>query len=59
MKTYVKIDRKVLFEICDTILSYEGGYNVNECADNLNGAYFTWPWDKKFRKKVENIRYNS
>lgn len=58
MKPYVKIDRKVLFEICDTILQYEGGYVENMCPEN-DSPYFVDKWDDKFRKKVENIRYNS
>lgn len=58
MKTYVKIDRKVLFEICDAILEYKGGYNDNDCYDD-DCPYSCSPWDEKFRKKVENIRNNS
>ena len=58
MKKYVKIDRKVLFEICDAILSSEGGYTYNDCPES-DYPYFTSPWDAKFRKKVENIRNNS
>lgn len=58
MKDKVKIDRKVLFEICDTILQYKGGYNDNTCPEN-DSPYFVDEWDKKFRKKVENIRKNS
>lgn len=58
MKSYVKIDRKVLFEICDAILEYEGGYVDNTCPENPE-PYFVFQWDEKFRKKVENIRNNS
>lgn len=58
MKKYVKIDRKVLFEICDTILYYQGGYLDNDCPENPS-EYFVDKWDPKFRKKVENIRNNS
>lgn len=58
MKQYVKIDRKVLFEICDTILRYEGGYNVNTCPEN-DSQYFVDKWDERFIKKVNNIRNNS
>ena len=58
MKTYVKIDRKVLFEICDAILSSEGWYINNDCPEN-DSLFFTSPWEGKFRKKVENIRNNS
>ena len=58
MKQYVKIDRKVLFEICDTILRYEGGYVENTCPEN-DSPYFVDRWDKDFIKKVKNIRSNS
>lgn len=58
MKQYVKIDRKVLFEICDTILQYEGGYNENTCPEN-DSQYFVDKWDERFIKKVNNIRNNS
>lgn len=58
MKEYVKIDRKVLFEICDTILRYEGGYNENTCPEN-DSPYFVYKWDEGFVKKVKNIRNNS
>lgn len=58
MKTYVKIDRKVLFEICDTILQYEGGYVENTCPENPS-EYFVDRWSEKFLKKVKNIRNNS
>ena len=58
MKTYVKIDRKVLFEICDAILNSDGSYVDNTCPENED-AYSFWPWDEDFRKKVENIRNNS
>ena len=58
MKPYVKIDRKVLFQICDAILEYEGVYVKNSCPENLT-PYFVYPWNEKFRRKVENIRKNS
>ena len=58
MKQYVKIDRKVLFEICDTILRYEGGYVENTCPEN-DSPYFVDRWNKGFIKKVKNIRNNS
>lgn len=58
MKPYVKIDRKVLFEICDAILECDGGYVENTCPENLE-PYFVYRWDKNFRRKVENIRKNS
>ena len=58
MKEYVKIDRKVLFEICDTILRYEGGYNENTCPEN-DSSYFVYEWVEGVVKKVKNIRNNS
>lgn len=58
MKECVKIDRKVLFEICDAILRYEGGYNENTCPEN-DSSYFVDKWDEDFVKKVKNIRNNS
>lgn len=58
MKKYVKIDRKVLFEICDAILDHEGYYVIDECYDS-ECPYIGIPWNEKFRKKVENIRNNS
>lgn len=58
MKEYVKIDRKVLFEICDAILQYDGGYNENTCPEN-DSSYFVYKWNKGFVKKVKNIRNNS
>lgn len=58
MKQYVKIDRKVLFEICDAILEHDGYCDENNCYD-ADYPYFAFPWDKDFRKKVENIRKNS
>lgn len=58
MKEYVKIDRKVLFEICDAILRYEGGYNENTCPEN-DSSYFVDKWNEDFVKKVKNIRNNS
>ena len=54
----VKIDRKVLFEICDAILYHDGYADRNECYDD-DRAYFCHPWDRRFRKKVKNIRNNS
>lgn len=58
MKQYVKIDRNVLFEICDTILRYEGGYKKNTCPEN-DSQYFVDKWDERFIKKINNIRNNS
>lgn len=58
MKSYVKIDRKVLFEICDAILDHDGWYDRNECVTNLSEC-FHGDWNKDFRRKVENIRNNS
>ena len=58
MKSYAKIDKKVLFEICDTILQYEGGYKENTCPEN-DDPYFVEKWDKEFIKKIKNIRNNS
>ena len=58
MKQYVKIDRKVLFEICDAILRHEGGYNENACPES-DYPYFVDKWDEGFVKKVKNIRNNS
>ena len=58
MKKYVKIDRKVLFEICDAILDHEG-YGDRDDRYDSECPYFCNPWDEKFRKKVENIRNNS
>ena len=58
MKSYVKIDRKVLFEILDNILEWDGGFNYNDCYDD-DTPYFCWKWDEKFIKKVRNIRNNS
>lgn len=58
MKGYVKLDRKVLFEICDTILRYKGGYNENNCPEN-DSPYFVEKWNEDFVKKVKNIRNNS
>ena len=57
-KHYVKIDRKVLFEICDAILEHDGYSDHNDCPEN-NSECFHGDWDMKFRKKVENIRNNS
>lgn len=58
MKQYVKIDRKVLFEICDAILDHDGYADCNTCPDNYSECFWS-RWDDKFRKKVENIRNNS
>lgn len=58
MKKYVKIDRKVLFEICDAILDHEGYCDRDDCYDS-EYPYCAHPWGEKFRKKVENIRNNS
>lgn len=58
MKSYVKIDRKVLFEICDMILEHDGVFMDNNCPEN-DSPVFAFRWDEKFRKKVENIRKNS
>ena len=55
MKEYVKIDRKVLFEICDAILNHDGYSDFEEYSEDISAS----PWDKKFKKKVENIRNNS
>jgi hypothetical protein len=58
MKEYVKIDRKVLFEICDAILEHDGYADENFCPENDVPCYWHY-WDKDFRRKVENIRKNS
>lgn len=58
MKQYVKIDRKVLFEICDAILEHDGYADENFCPENDDPCYWHY-WDKDFRRKVENIRKNS
>lgn len=58
MKQYVKIDRKVLFEICDEILGHDGWYSRNECPENDSECFYG-DWNKDFRKKVANIRNNS
>lgn len=34
MEKYVKIDRKVLFEICDAILEHEGYCDRDDCYDS-------------------------
>ena len=57
-KSFVKIDRKVLFEICDAILNHDGYSDVNDCLEN-DSECFWGKWDEGFRKKVENIRRNS
>lgn len=51
----VKIDKKVLFEICDAILHCEGAGHF----DDYNGNWYCLSWDKDFYKKVQNIRNNS
>ena len=58
MKNYVKIDRKVLFQILDEILSYDGGFKYNDCPEN-DSPYFTCEWNENFLKKIKNIRNNS
>lgn len=58
MKTYVKIDRKLLFEICDAILSSDGTFVYNDCPESCGGE-FVRAWDKDLFKKVKNIRNNS
>lgn len=57
-KSFVKIDRKLLFEICDAILNHYGYSDVNDCPEN-DSECFWGKWDEAFRKKVENIRRNS
>lgn len=57
-KSFVKIDRKLLFEICDAILNHYGYSDVNDCPEN-DSECFWGKWDEGFRKKVENIRRNS
>lgn len=57
-KSYVKIDRKVLFEICDAILNHYGYSDTNDCPENDSECFWN-KWDDDFRKKVENIRNNS
>ena len=57
-KPYVKIDRKVLFEICDAILNHYGYSDINDCPENDSECFWD-KWDDKFRKKVDNIRKNS
>jgi len=56
--SYVKIDRKVLFEMCDAILNHDGYADRDDCPEN-DFPYFVGWWDIDFRKKVENIRNNS
>ena len=58
MKSYVKIDRNVLFEICDAILNHDGYSDRNECVTDDSPVFYD-EWDKAFRKKVGNIRNNS
>ena len=58
MKDKVTIDRKVLFEICDAILSHDGYSDRNDCPEN-DAPCFYGEWDEDFVKKVRNIRYNS
>jgi hypothetical protein len=50
-KDYVKVDREVLFEICDAIL--------NHYAPESDTEWFWDKWNDNFRKKVEDIRKNS
>lgn len=57
-KSFVKIDRKLLFEIFVVILNHDGYSDVNDCPDN-DSECFWGKWDKGFKKKVENIRRNS
>ena len=57
-KSFVKIDRKLLFEICDAILNHDGYSDVNDCPEN-DSECFWGKWDEGFTKKVENIRINS
>ena len=57
-KSYVKIDRKVLFEICDAILNHYGYSDINDCPENDSECFWD-KWNDDFRKKVENIRNNS
>lgn len=49
----VKIDRKVLYEICDAILSHDG------YSDEGYDCIYTSRWDVNFLRKVRNIRTNS
>lgn len=57
-KDKVKIDRKVLFEICDAILEHDGYADRDDCPENDTDCFWGY-WDKDFRKKVQNIRKNS
>ena len=57
-KSYVKINRKVLFEICDAILNHYGYSDTNDCPESDSECFWN-KWDDDFRKKVENIRNNS
>lgn len=50
-KDYVKVDREVLFEICDAILHHYDPESDTE--------WFWDKWNENFRKKVEDIRKNS
>ena len=52
-KAFVKIDRKVLFEILDAILESEGSYTTGYTD------FYPHRWDKNFYQKVKNIRKNS
>ena len=56
--SYVKIDRKVLFEMCDAILNHDGYVDRDDCPED-DFPYFVGWWDSYFLKKVENIRNNS
>lgn len=56
--SYVKIDRKVLFEMCDAILNHDGYADRDDCPED-DLPYFVGWWDSDFRKKVVNIRNNS
>ena len=58
MKKYVKVEQKVLFEICDAILSHDGGFNYDTCPENEN-PYFVSDWGEDFLAKVRNVRDKS
>lgn len=53
MEKKVKIDRKVLYEICDEILQHDG------YSDEGYDCIYTGRWDDNFLRKVRNIRTNS
>lgn len=57
-KDYVKIDRKVLFEICDAILNHYGYSDINDCPESDSECFWN-KWNDDFRKKVESIRKNT